>query len=416
MSSIRPTLLAIGDGAAPTGFARVMHGILRPLAERYDIHHLAVNYRGEPHEEPWKIYPAGLGGDLQGVGRIPRLVADHRPDLVFLLNDLWVLSDYVAALHETDSRAPIVVYCPIDAGPVDDEVLSGLGGIARFVAYTEFGRREVERAVAKIRRRDPGFAFPVVEVLPHGVDVSIFQPEGGKFPAVGLPDRSQAIASLYGDEVPPDAFIVLNANRNQPRKRIDLTIEGFALFADGKPDDLYLHLHMGVEDAGWNVLRLARRHGLEDRLILTHEGANLPAVSDRQLRRIYQAAAVGINTSIAEGWGLVAFEHGATGAAQIVPRHSACAELWDGAGWLLDPVGRLTTEGTLTDGWFVSAEGVAEGLEALYSDSELLVELSRAAHRKASDPTLRWEVIAERWGRRFDEELAAGVAMAERVA
>lgn len=405
MNSIRPTLLAVGDGAAPTGFARVMHGILRPLTERYDIHHLGVNYRGEPHEESWKIYPAGLGGDLQGIGRLERLVADHQPDLVFLLNDLWVLRDYVTALGRTDSRAPIVVYCPIDAGPVDDEVLEGLAGIARFVAYTEFGRQEVERAVAKVRQRDPAFRFPTVEVLPHGVDVETFRPPAGEFPASGLPDRSRAIESLYGDDVPPEAFIVLNANRNQPRKRIDLTIEGFALFAEGKPDDVYLHLHMGVEDSGWNVLRLARRYGLEDRLILTHEGSNLPAVSDRQLSRIYQAAAVGINTSIAEGWGLVAFEHGATGAAQIVPRHSACAELWDGAAWLLDPVARLTTEGTLNDGWFVSAEGVAEGLEALYSNPDLLVELSRAAHRKAFDPSLRWPTIAERWGRRFDEEL-----------
>lgn len=31
-----------------------------------------------------------------------------------------------------------------------------------------------------------------------------------------------------------------------------------------------------------------------------------------------------------EGWGLVSFEHGASGPAVIVPDHTSCAELWRG--------------------------------------------------------------------------------------
>jgi hypothetical protein len=33
----------------------------------------------------------------------------------------------------------------------------------------------------------------------------------------------------------------------------------------------------------------------------------------------------------------VAFEHAATGAAQVLPRHSANAALWEGAAVLVDP-------------------------------------------------------------------------------
>jgi D-inositol-3-phosphate glycosyltransferase len=51
---------------------------------------------------------------------------------------------------------------------------------------------------------------------------------------------------------------VLNANRNQPRKRIDITLRGFALFAVDKPETVQLYLHMGSEDMGWNALQLAR--------------------------------------------------------------------------------------------------------------------------------------------------------------
>ena len=48
--------------------------------------------------------------------------------------------------------------------------------------------------------------------------------------------RTDARRRLWPDEPDwHDAFIVLNANRPMPRKRIDLTIQGFAQFARDKP-------------------------------------------------------------------------------------------------------------------------------------------------------------------------------------
>ena len=98
-------------------------------------------------------------------------------------------------------------------------------------------------------------------------------------------------------------FIVLNANRNQPRKRIDTTIRAFALFARGKPAGVNLFLHMGVEDAGWNVVTLARRYGVEDRLLMSSLNKTIQGVSQQQLNRVYNACDVGLNTSTAEGLG-----------------------------------------------------------------------------------------------------------------
>ena len=128
-----------------------------------------------------------------------------------------------------------------------------------------------------------------------------------------------------------------------------------------------------------------------------------------QLNTIYNAAAVGINTSIGEGWGLVSFEHAATGAAQIVPRHSACEELWQDAALMVDPVMSLTTEGMLTEGHYVSPEGVAAALQRLYEDRGLLHELSQAAYRNATRPEYRWSVIAGQWRRVFQTVLASPV-------
>ena len=409
--TLRPRLLAVGDAVAATGFARVLHSILEPLRSCYEIHHIGVNYHGDPHDSGWKIYPAKLGGDLQGLGRLVPMVERVRPHLVFLLNDIWVLAEYWKTLAGVvrEGNVKTVMYCPIDAGPIEPEFLAQLEGVDRFVVYTQFARGEIEKALAQVRAERPGFAFPAVGVIPHGVDVDRFPPHSDDLGDIHSPGRQRALEALFGDD--PSfrrPFIVLNANRNQPRKRIDITLKGFASFAAGKPDDVKLHLHMGVEDAGWNVVSLARRYGIADRLILTSQDNNIPSVPDEQLRDIYTAAVVGVNTAMGEGWGLVSFEHAATGAAQIVPGHSACAELWEGAAILLKPVMSVTTEKILTEGHFVSPDDVAAALERLYCDRRFLGEMSEAAYRLTTQARFRWSNIARLWRDLFDETLGRG--------
>jgi len=50
-------------------------------------------------------------------------------------------------------------------------------------------------------------------------------------------------------------------------------------------------------------------------------------LDDRELNLLYNACDVGLNTASSEGWGMVSFEHAATGAAQIVPRSWVCGEV-----------------------------------------------------------------------------------------
>lgn len=403
----RPVILAVGDAVVATGFSRVLGSILQHLIPEYNIQQLGTNYRGDPHDKGWKIYPAHLGGDPQGVNRLKPLVKMIQPQIIFMVNDLWVLADYVDELREFGPDLKFITYCPIDAGPVDTDVLERLEGIDQFVVYTRFAKAEIEKALTVIREGKPDFRFPHVQIIPHGVDTVTFYPYSpDSMGRLNSPGRLRAIESLFGGDISSDnTFIVLNANRNQPRKRIDITIKGFALFARDKPTNVKLHLHMGVEDAGWNVMKLARRYAIEDRLILTTNGNNLPSVPDRQLNDIYNAAAVGINTSVGEGWGLVSFEHAATGAAQIVPRHSACEELWEGAALMVDPVITLTTEHLLTEGEIVAPEGVAAALEVLYKDPEALEQMSIGAYRLASSSDYQWATIARSWSLLFQDIL-----------
>src|SRR5262245_3924070 len=79
------TVLVIGAGRAPSGFARVTESILSRLLDRYLFHQLAINYRGDPHTCGWDLYPAFIEGDGFGVKRVNELLQKLAPDLVFVV-------------------------------------------------------------------------------------------------------------------------------------------------------------------------------------------------------------------------------------------------------------------------------------------------------------------------------------------
>jgi D-inositol-3-phosphate glycosyltransferase len=390
--SVACRLLVIGDGGAPTGYARVTASILRELPRaEYEIHHLAVNYGGDPHGEAWPLYPASLGGDIFGVNRIKDLCRRIAPNLVFCIADLWIQKRYLEALAACTPVPRTIVYSPVDAGPVDPEWVEGFPRAAKVVAMTEYARQEIQRALP------PGGA--VAAVIPLGVETGTFYPLESE--SSGEAKRRLGLLEVSGGQDQP--FIVLNANRNQPRKRIDITLKGFARFAAGKPAGVQLYLHMGVEDVGWNVLKLSQRYGIGERLILSEGTRDIPGIATEHLNLVYNACDVGLNTSTGEGWGLPSMEHAATGKAQVLPRFGALAELWSEAAEFLEPTGEVVYEGVLSEGKVVSPETVAEALDRLYADTARRNQVAQACYERTTQPAYDWKVIAKRWHEVFQE-------------
>jgi len=398
----RPRLLVVGDGAAPTGYARVLRGIFEPLAARYELRQLATRYGGGAHDWPWPLVPAEDEAGPYGFSRLPRLIDELRPDLVFLLYDLTFQIRYLAAIRQAACAPPVVVYSPIESGPIEPEHLRPLAGVARYVVYTDYARRLLEAGLERAAAAGEPLDLPPSDVLPHGVDAELFHPlDDDPSEAARRARRELGLgAELDG------AFLVLNANRNLPKKRMDLTIAGFARFAAGKPPGVRLYLHTQPQGQGWNVALLARRHGILDRLILTTGEDRHPDLPSERLNLVYNACDVGLNTSTNEAWGLVGFEHAAAGRAQVVPNHSCLAELWRGAAELVDPVATQVNLGDHTEGYVVSAEGVAAALERLWRDPRHRAELARRGRARATAPDLAWGAIAERWAALLDATLA----------
>lgn len=391
-STSRPRLLAVGQGAHDTGFSRVLNSVLSGLRDRYEIHHFALDERGPRRESPWTVHPNELAADPYGLDQLGPLVERVRPHLVFLLEDLCFFPLHLGILSRYRESLGIVLYVPIEDGQVPPEMTESLGGADRIVAYTRFGRAALRTAAARFRRQRPGFPFPDVGVMPHGVDFRRFHP---------LPAGRRALARQALGLGGPGDFLVLNANRNRPRKRLDLTLQGFALFAAGKPEGVRLCLHTERRGFGSDLQKQAEALGIAGRVLFTGEGSAHPGIGDDRLNLLYNACDVGINTADSEGWGLVSFEHAATGAAQIVPDHSVFRELWQGAASLVETRVTLRARDGEPLERRVTPEGIAAALEALYMDREHRRAMSEAAYRSATRPGYSWSRIAARWDRLF---------------
>ncbi len=414
-SHAKPRILIIGEAVAPTGFARVIRSVFSRLTDHYELHQLATRYDGGAHDWPWTLHAASRGQSVYGYDQVAPLVDSLRPGLVFLLYDIPFQPPFWTQLKRAGWQPPVVMYTPVEAGPIAPEIIEPLEGVTRYVTYNEFGRSVINAALADIRARRPEFRFPALDVIAHGVDRDRFFPLPTR---LGDPQqlesreaeaaRRLAARQQLGIDTPEtrDAFIVLNANRNMPRKRIDLTMQGFAQFARDKPANVKLYLHMATEDSGWNVLLLAKRYGIFDRLIMTRADNVRPTFDDTTMNLLYNACDVGLTTSTGEGWGMVAFEHGATAAAQVMPRHTSLAALWDGAAAFIEPETTMTWPGNLTEGQVVSVEGVAAALQRIYADRTLRASLAQRAFANARRDDFRWDNVAARWQTLFNDVIA----------
>jgi D-inositol-3-phosphate glycosyltransferase len=393
--------VVIGSYLPQSGFTRVLLTVLSRLSAGYDVHFVGMGYKGPPIVRgQLTIHPTNLqGGDGFGAYQGAALVMALRAPLVVWMNDLWMLKNYLPAFAPLGARVKRVIYCPLDGRLPDASLVAPLVSVDRCVVYTSFAAAEIQRACAALAASGVTPAFAAPDIIPHGVDRGTFHPiDGGRLAARAalFPDRDDL----------REAFIVLNANRPIARKRIDLTIAAFAHFARNLPADanvwLYLHHAIITPDERDRVLAWAREQEVLDRLILD----TTPA-SDAQLNLIYNACDVGVNTAMGEGWGLVSLEHAATGAAQIVPRHSACAEIWGDGGVLIDPVSSGVPAFSPLDMATVSPIDVAHALDRLYAEGAYRQEMSAAAIRIAARPDYGWDAIADRWAALLQETIAS---------
>lgn len=377
-------LTMVADFVRHSGFAQVAEAIAAELADRgWQISVLAVNYRGDPTplQQRYALYPAMVGGDALGMNRIAGVVSATDPDVVLLIADPWIVARYVRTLREAlTTLPPMVAYMPVDAPGVLAEACRGVELLHSAVAYTQFGAAEL----ARVGGRN-------IRVIPHGIDRQVFRP-------------INQLEARLACGVDPAWDVTLVVDRNQPRKAIDLALEGFAAWIHdrqefGQPTDhLRLVYHGALRDpAGWPLDLLARDLGIAEQFIVTKKDMTaLSGVPQEDMPLIYSMADVRLSTTLGEGWGLTLMEAMACGVPVITTHWGAAPEWIGDAAHYLPVVTTSRHREVLTQAGITSPSAIARTLERL-QDRRLREHLTRAGLDVVQAPQYHWSAIGTQW-------------------
>ena len=389
----KPKILWSGDIVARTGFARVTENLITRLKDKYEIVVLGNNWWGDPNEfqKDFQMFPSSnrFATEPFGVQRVREITEAVRPDIVFVNNDAWIVNHIYEQIRELHERKlfKFVAYMPMDSYGWTGCLNQYSNAWDGIYVYTKFGAEEFK--LSGINKE--------VGVIPHGITDGQFYPM----------DKGEVRKKL---SIPEDCFVVFNGNRNQARKRIDITIDAFAQFAVGRPDTK-LYLHMGMKDQGWDIMALfgreMRKRGIDPngRIIMTTRGAQPPGVPVETLNMIYNSADVSVNTCKGEGHGLVNHESAACGVAQVVPNHTSLKEIFEGAAPLIDNCFMDVDMNYNRDMPVPSAEHLAEILTDLYEDRDLLKQVGADCFQRATSAKYQWDNIAKQFEEAFETVL-----------
>jgi D-inositol-3-phosphate glycosyltransferase len=377
-------LLWVGDAACESGFARATHNTLETLRHTWDVVVLGLNYLGDPHHYPYRIFPCFPGGDGFGVGRIAGLVQGYKPDLVVIQNDPWNVEIYLEQLAEIPHKPKLMGAMAVDGKNCRGNLLNGLDGV---IFWTRFAKDEA--FLGGLRK--------TAWVIPLGVDQSIYYPM----------DKEEAREAVQLPGLPPGAFIIGFVGRNQPRKRMDLLIDYFAEWVKRenlKDEPVYLFLHVApTGDVGYNVPQLWQYHLPQEiygkHLIWIKPDPRM-APNEHYMRLTYNCFDVHATCTQGEGMGLPQLESMACGVPNVFPDWSALGD-WARDGGLPIPCSSTaaTVGGPNAIGGIPDREKMIEAFSLLYRDRQMREHWGASALRVAQRSQYDWKGIGQEWER-----------------
>lgn len=381
----------MGDSpTVDTGFGVVSKNLLPRLKNLgYDIVAQGINEFGDNPRKigqfDFPIYPTERGGPekLYGFHTFWNNVQKENPDVIFFLNDPWLIKSYL------DVRPPhinpdirYVGYYPTDAAPVKPDWLKTLNGLDAQVCYSKYAESVVITSNKGVR---PDNLYQIY----HGVNTKEFYPVDQRYARneLGLDNKF---------------FIVGMVARNQPRKRFDLLMMAFAMFAKGK-ENVKLYLHTSLNDIGFDIQDIARQLKISNKLIVTENLAPNAGVSTHALNLIYNSFDVNTLISLGDGFGLPVAESMATLCPQIVSGHSCLQELVDdhggltvkNAAWISNP-GGMNTWGGVSD-----VDDLAAKLEVLYKNPDKRLQLAKEGYDFITQDKFNWDNIVLEFDKMF---------------
>lgn len=322
MSIRRVKLLYIAD-LHYTGYGTASINLLKQFTDpTYEITYYGINQHNPYYKEVFKKEVPHLhdvimidekGYDdhalerrkLIGILDMADVVNKVQPDIILSLNDNTILTEQFTVVRNTKHyrvRKPkLIAYMPLDCGNFPAGFFSSLESkVDMVITMNRYSHTEI---------RNTGFLKPV-HILEHAINSEYYKPINK------LQARRKIWSGKYGS-----TFIVLNYNKSQQRKRLDITIDAFyRLYLEHK-DVLLVFKEKDKEILSYidkyNDPSFASHIIYIDKMLWPHE-----------LNELFNAVDVGINTAMGEGWGLVSCEHALCGIPQIVGNNTSQPEIF----------------------------------------------------------------------------------------
>jgi glycosyltransferase involved in cell wall biosynthesis len=367
MLSEKIKVLWIGDAIVQSGFSVVTHNICNELCTKCDLEVFGVRYDGRAKNPyPYHVYPAQTSGDIYSFDFAAEVAKKEKPDVIVVFNDDNIVADYIFKL--VGNRTPVVPLFPVNLLPVHKARLLSFSGadlnIKHIMTYTQFSKKELLNVNPNVD----------VTAIYHGVHNGVFFPLIDAKKYLGLEDK----------------FVVGQVNTNTYRKRLDLFLEGFAKFADGKPDVVCL-IHATNNDTAYELSNIAIDLHIENKTIFSAE-----SVEFSQMNLLYNVFDVNCNTSIGEGFGLSLIEGAACGVPVLCPRHGNLVDIWTKGAEFIEIDRQEYVAGTRFVGDIISVDSLVDKLNKLYYDKLYLESLGKEAFDHSKSTKFSWKTVADK--------------------
>ena len=314
------------------GYSRIANIISNYLAEKnHDIYYIGLSNFGnnmcdryvnpniiliDAYQEEKK------NNELYGVNIICEYITKLKPDLVFIYNDIIVVSRIFNNFIKYNINKTFKLYVYLDL-VYKYQKINLVEHVNRFAdmifVFSEYWKHNlIEMGVSENK----------IDILYHGFDNNIFYPI----------DKDIAREKF---NFKSNDFIILNTNKNNYRKAIDKTIDAFIKFLKikdcAKNIKLFLNMncHEGPEQTGYDILNLIKTSCIKNKLdynyiINNHiyKSNDYMSMTDEMLNYLYNACDVGINTCIGEGFGLCNLEHACLGKPQIISEVGGLSDIF----------------------------------------------------------------------------------------
>ena len=392
-------LLVVGGVRAASGYGRVVREVGRALADIGEVVFVQVG-KDDGQVAPGPVLSTPYPYDFVSYRFVPEVIRDWAPEVALIVHDLDYCAALVGEISCCAGECRVVTYSPFEGRLAKPALLPILLRADTVVLYSHHDVRLLQDILrASEQPSSPDRARPQIVAIPHGVDRTTFRPiltgPQGRIDAAG---RYVARRMILGEAASSQiSFLVLNANKNVRRKRIDATLRVFAAFAADKPPGVRLLLKSsGSKRDGCDIAAIVQTFGLGERVLMTEAFGMPDALDDDAMNWLYNAADVGINTSEGEGWGLIAYEHAACGVPQILPAHPAAAEYWSGYPGLIG-VSTPVDRGRIFLAAEIDEPAALDVLERLYRDEPFREHVGLQAMEIAGQPNLAWSMIGRTW-------------------